>query len=160
MYSRDSTTTYLPTSKRPASGDLYQSGDKPRQEYSANNENIHLKKLHTFLSSEYRDTPKEYNEFVRQMSNPEIAKKIYSRLEQDGYDVPKTFDDFSVKLELKKKGMGSSNKTLQQALKEFYQHYEPNNVPGDQTIDDLAKRYSGREKELWNELYSNYDYQH
>ncbi|MFN7116081.1 MAG: hypothetical protein ACK4TA_04735 [Saprospiraceae bacterium] len=41
------------------------------------------------------------------------------------------------------------------SLKKFYEYYDRKNLPSDAELRNLAKRYAGKEKELWVKLYSH-----
>lgn len=49
------------------------------------------------------------------------------------------------------------DKDIIQALGEFYQHYDKENVPDQKTLEGIAQKYAGNEREMWTKLYGNYD---
>lgn len=48
-------------------------------------------------------------------------------------------------------------KKIQQALREFYDHYEGPGKVSDDDLEGLAERYAGKEGDMWKELYGHYE---
>ena len=50
--------------------------------------------------------------------------------------------------------------TLQEALKRFYDHYDPDHGYGDDYFNKVAEKYKGSEAEVFKKLYNHYDPDH
>jgi len=53
--------------------------------------------------------------------------------------------------------MDEQNPTIIDGLRDFYQNYDPSQIPTDNELQDLATKFHGNEINMWQQLYKHYE---